>query len=66
MSYLVCTCPDCGHVMHVDRDVKLVACGRCGMTYDPWDDTASELDTEPDYGGAFDGFTVHSDADTCL
>jgi hypothetical protein len=63
---LLTACPDCGLRCYVPKDTTNVECSSCGCSYDPWDDEECDFDTEPDYGGSFDGFNVYSDADTGL
>lgn len=63
---LISTCPNCDATHEEDKDATWVRCPRCGHRYDPWDESGDESRPEPDYGGAFDGFTVTSDADPGL
>ena len=67
---IVTTCPmfSCRHVHEVDVDTESTCCPRCGHFYYLDDDQRDEPDAgpEPDYGGAFDGHTVTSDADPGL
>lgn len=63
----ISTCPECGRQSRHDADQSRVRCTGCGHRYDPWDDDDPGFDDDtPDYGGAFDGFTVTSDADPGL
>ena len=62
---MICTCPNCGHTNEADIDQLVVRCQRCGHRWDMRDEDEQD-DQDPDYGGAFDGHTVHSDADTGL
>ena len=66
MSILITTCPDCGHSFEEDINATETTCPRCGRRYWLWDDDEVQDEPDPDYGGAFDGHTVHSDADTGL
>ena len=68
MSILITTCIMCGHHHEVDIDASTTRCPRCGHFYYLDDDERDEPDAgpEPDYGGAFDGHTVTSDADPGL
>lgn len=67
MSTLITTCPSCDCVHEEDKDATWVQCPRCGHKYDPWaEDHMGDAGPEPDYGGAFDGHTVTSDADPGL
>ena len=59
---LITTCPGCGKQHEVDIETIIVNCHACGVRYDLREDN----DDDPDYGGAFDGFTVTSDADPGL
>jgi hypothetical protein len=59
------TCPNCTRVSRFDADDTIVYCPRCDHRYDLRDDD-DVIDTDPDYGGAFDGFGVQSDADSGL
>ena len=64
-------CVECGSPItrnnRSDEDGYCFACAEIYCTrddYEPDDnDYESDDDDEPDYGGAFDGFTVTSDAD---
>lgn len=60
------TCPRCHHTFDFDPDDRRVWCPSCACRFRPWDEDAEPLEYEPDYGGTFDGFTVHSDADPGL
>lgn len=62
---IITTCPDCGHRFSVDTQATLAICERCNTSFSVWDDDPGD-DPDPDYGGAFDGFTVTSDADDGL
>ncbi len=53
------TCAHCGEVIQYHWQARVQECDDCA------DSTAGDF-TEPDYGGAFDGFTVTSDADPGL
>lgn len=66
MSMLVCTCPNCGLSKEADLDQVAVLCHRCGHRWDLRDEDDDGFDPDPDYGGAFDGFGVSSDADPGL
>lgn len=65
MSTLITTCIMCGHQHEVDIDDSTTRCPRCGRFYYLNDDEP-DAGPEPDYGGAFDGHTVTSDADPGL
>jgi hypothetical protein len=66
MSVLITTCPNCGRACEVDPQAQWTTC-RCGTSYNVWENMDEADDgPEPDYGGAFDGFTVTSDADPGL
>lgn len=66
MSTLITTCPKCRRPHELPADAVYTECPRCCFAYDIWDEDSVEDDTEPDYGGAFDGYRVHSDADPGL
>ena len=63
---IICTCPDCGHQFEVGTQVTLAICKRCNTAFQLWADADDDPDSDPDYGGAFDGFNVSSDADPGL
>lgn len=65
MSTLITTCRECGRAREVSVDTRWTVCPRCGCQYHIWDEELVD-ETDPDYGGAFDGHTVHSDADPGL
>lgn len=57
------SCWNCGRVFDAHTDIA--CCPKCGRLNDiNTDDDPQE--TEPDFGGAFDGHTVTSDADPGL
>ncbi len=60
------TCPNCEHLQEVDQDTTWCRCERCGTRYNVNDDDEPQGEPDPDYGGVFDGHTVHSDADPGL
>lgn len=63
---IITTCPKCLHSFEVDIDAISVKCPNCSLVY-IWDgDDDDSFDPDPDYGGAFDGFSVVSDADPGL
>lgn len=62
---IITICPNCGREHEVDTDTLIVNCHACGERYDLREDE-NEHELDPDYGGAFDGFTVTSDADPGL
>ena len=62
---MICTCPRCGRPNEADIDQVIVRCYRCGHRWDLREEEGPDA-TDPDYGGAFDGYTVHSDADPGL
>lgn len=67
MSTLITTCPRCGRTHEESIDATEAICPKCSCRYMIWDyqdETDPEFD--PDYGGTFDGHTVHSDADPGL
>lgn len=68
MSTFITTCMMCGRPHEVGVDASTTRCPRCGHFYYLDDDQRDEPDAgpEPDYGGAFDGHTVTSDADPGL
>lgn len=66
MGALVTTCPNCCRVHYIDPQAAHTTCHRCGCKYNVWEDAAEADDDEPDYGGAFDGHSVFSDADPGL
>lgn len=66
MSVFITTCPDCGHAFEEDMNCTETTCPRCGRRYWLFDDDEPANDNDPDYGGAFDGHTVTSDADPGL
>lgn len=63
---IITTCPNCGHTHEVDTNAVATRCPHCRHDYRIWDDAAIADDPDVDYGGAFDGHTVHSDADPGL
>ena len=65
MIYLS-TCPTCELLQEVEQDTRWTNCERCGLRYNINDDSEPQFDPDPDYGGAFDGFNVSSDADPGL
>jgi len=67
MSIMITTCI-CGTTHEVDIDAESTRCPRCGHFYYLDADYLDEprLESDPDYGGAFDGHTVTSDADPGL
>lgn len=62
---IITTCPRCSHAFEVDIDAIKVQCPKCSLTYH-WQDDGDPDESDPDYGGAFDGFMVSSDADPGL
>lgn len=62
---IITTCPKCSHSFEVDIDTLSVKCPKCSKVY-IWTDDDDSSDPDPDYGGAFDGFNVSSDADPGL
>ena len=57
------TCAHCGDVIEYRWNNRVQECSDCAE----WMDSPFAEDFhEPDYGGAFDGHTVYSDADPCL
>lgn len=66
MSMLITTCPECGRIREIDPMSRYTTC-RCGCRYNVWDYMDDrDPEPDPDYGGAFDGHTVTSDADEGL
>ena len=64
---LITTCPDCGRQHAIDPQARFTTCHKCNCHYNVWEDAEeAEDEQDPDYGGAFDGFTVTSDADPGL
>ena len=63
---MITTCPDCRFAFEVDIDAKMVRCPKCSHRFHTWDDDDDSPEGDPDYGGAFDGFNVSSDADPGL
>ena len=63
---LITTCRKCGRAHEASIDAEQTTCPRCGHTYYLWDDDEDPGYPDPDYGGAFDGHTVTSDADPGL
>jgi hypothetical protein len=63
---LITACPNCWSQFEVDIDSTWVTCSKCNERYDLRDDGEQDPDPDPDFGGAFDGFTVTSDADPGL
>ena len=66
MSTLIPTCPECSKIHETHIDAVSTRCPHCGHEYRLWDDGAIADDPDVDYGGAFDGHTVTSDADPGL
>lgn len=68
MSILITTCPMCGSTREVYIDTDRTRCPKCSHFYYLDADYLDEprLESDPDYGGAFDGHTVTSDADPGL
>jgi hypothetical protein len=66
MYTLITTCPSCFRPFEADPEDILVTCAKCGHRYDLSDPDADTFDPDPDFGGAFDGLTVQSDADAGL
>lgn len=60
MAYtMIFQCPMCAAVHETDPNHALRLCPTC-----QWDlQEDLQCETDPDYGGAFDGFTVTSDAE---
>lgn len=63
---IVTTCIICGRSHEVDIDTMKTRCPHCGHAYRLDDDDEGADDPDPDYGGAFDGREVTSDADPGL
>jgi hypothetical protein len=57
------TCAHCGEVIQYQWTNRVQECDDCAEWFNS---TSGEDFHEPDYGGAFDGFTVTSDADPGL
>lgn len=66
MSTIVTTCLMCQKQHEVDVDTDTTRCPHCGRFYYLDDDKWSADDLDADFGGAFDGHTVISDADPGL
>jgi hypothetical protein len=62
---IITTCPRCALSFDVDIDAEKVTCPKCRLVYH-WQDDDDSTESDPDYGGAFDGFNVSSDADPGL
>lgn len=64
---IVTYCPRCPNAFEIDVEDTHATCGRCGHHWNLSDDSQFPDDgPDPDYGGAFDGFNVSSDADPGL
>lgn len=65
---LITTCPMCWRQHEEDSEAERTTCPKCGHWYYLDADYLDEprLESDPDYGGAFDGHTVTSDADPGL
>ncbi|TXH51174.1 MAG: hypothetical protein E6Q97_18985 [Desulfurellales bacterium] len=68
---LITTCPGCGRSREIDPQANFTTCPRCRTRYNVWgtvedSDPPITHEPDPDYGGAFDGHTVFSDADPSL
>lgn len=65
---LITTCPMCGRQHEKDPEADRTTCPHCGHFYYLDDGYLDEprVESDPDYGGAFDGHTVTSDADPGL
>jgi predicted nucleic acid-binding Zn-ribbon protein len=62
---IVTTCIICGRSHEVDIAAMKTRCPHCGHFYHLDDDDRAD-EPDPDYGGAFDGREVTSDADPGL
>jgi hypothetical protein len=62
----ITTCLMCQKEHEVDVDAETTRCPKCGHFYYLDGDDWCADDPDPDFGGAFDGRTVTSDADPGL